>query len=71
MDYGAGGPLAQATVNGTIKTDPIKVPGTGAAEVTLVLKVATPDLLRMKKTLTRKRDNYQVPCLSDNFTGSW
>jgi hypothetical protein len=66
-----GGPNELGSITGTIYTDPIKVPGKASANVTLFFKAPTPELVNMRKTLTRLNDNYTVPCLSDNFTGSW
>ena len=68
------GPATQgpATVSfsGTVKTDPVPVPGALDAKAVIDNSVLSPDNLIMVKGTIRKSDNYKVPCLH-LIAGSW
>jgi len=57
-----GGATAQAKFNGTVKTDPVPVPGSMGLAITLVQSVDSPADLVIRKTTKRLNDNYELPC---------
>ena len=68
------GPATQgpATVSfaGTVKTDPVPVPGALDATAVIDNSVPSPDDLIIVKGTIRESDNYKVPCLH-LIAGSW
>ena len=63
---------ATATVSfaGTVKTDPVPVPGALDATAVIDNSVPSPDDLIIVKGTIRESDNYKVPCLH-LIAGSW